>query len=237
MDFDGGDFECEDYDPFQEDENTLGFAEEGTDVLAGGPMISCGNATAEALSVEQYQVPAVRVVNCVVAFYTGCQLDLRLVTVSTRNVEYNPRKLNAAVVRFVDPRLTASVFPNGRVTLAGRASLPAIKKTAKTLAKLLQKSGHPEVTFNNFKICTLVCTANCGFPVRLENIAQDHGPFCSYEPEIFCGLVYRFNPRPELKATALIFVSGRMVISGCTSPRDANEVFHSLYAVLYRYRA
>jgi transcription initiation factor TFIID TATA-box-binding protein len=38
-----------------------------------------------------------------------------------------------------------------------------------------------------------------------------HNKFCSYEPEIFPGLVYRMM---EPKIVLLIFVSGKIVLTG-----------------------
>lgn len=238
-DFGADFFENEDYGAFLEDDgDTFGDGQITTMTEGVGAAVSrVDNTTAGALEEGvDIVLPPVKVVNCVVAFHTDCEIDLRLITVSARNVEYNPRKLNAAILRYISPRVTSTIFPSGRVTLCGRAPLAEMKKRAKVTAKLIQKAGHPEARFTDFKVNTLICTAYCGFSVRLENLAQDHASFCSFEPEIFCGVIYRYNPSASLKATVLIFVSGRLVICGCKQPEVAQEIFKALYAVLYQYR-
>lgn len=49
------------------------------------------------------------------------------------------------------------------------------------------------------------------FPIDLEHIANKYGEFCSYEPEVFPGLVYRMM---DPKIVFLIFVSGKIVLTG-----------------------
>lgn len=198
----------------------------------------CKNATASALEVADYELPPVSVKNLIAGFNTGCDLDLRLITVAARNVEYNPKKQNAAIVRLQAPyRATCMIFPSGRVSVTGIKVPEDAKKVAKIVCRLIQRAGHPDATFRRFKIESLVCSAACGFPVRLENLAQDHGRFATYEPEIFCGLVYRYQISQSVKASILVFVSGKIIITGCKKPSEADDVFKNLYAVLYQYRA
>ncbi|KAL8454931.1 hypothetical protein Emag_001297 [Eimeria magna] len=77
--------------------------------------------------------------------------------------------------------------------------------------------GASSIRLTQFAVENIVATADCGLPVRLEGLAFDHKEFCSYEPELFAGLVYRYSPTPSLKAVLLIFVSGKVVITGMRS--------------------
>jgi hypothetical protein len=62
-----------------------------------------------------------------------------------------------------------------------------------------------------FRIQNMVATGDCGWPIRLEGLADEHSKFSSYEPELFPGLIYRMEaPRMVL----LIFVSGKVVVTG-----------------------
>ena len=68
----------------------------------------------------------------------------------------------------------------------------------------------------------MVGSCDVKFPIRLEGLVLTHGQFCSYEPELFPGLIYRMvKPRIVL----LIFVSGKVVLTGqlltktCTIPK------------------
>lgn len=49
------------------------------------------------------------------------------------------------------------------------------------------------------------------FPIDLEKISEQHIDYCSYEPEVFPGLIYRLM---EPKLVILIFVSGKIIITG-----------------------
>ncbi|KAL8453133.1 hypothetical protein Emed_001003 [Eimeria media] len=91
------------------------------------------------------------------------------------------------------------------------------------------------IRLTQFAVENIVATADCGLPVRLEGLAFDHKEFCSYEPELFAGLVYRYSPTPSLKAVLLIFVSGKVVITGCKSASEIQEVYSSFYPVLLKY--
>ena len=81
---------------------------------------------------------------------------------------------------------------------------------ARKFAKIVQKIGF-EVRFLNFKIQNCVGSTDVKFPIRLEGLASEHESFCSYEPELFPGLVYRML---DPKVVLLIFVSGKVVLTG-----------------------
>lgn len=63
----------------------------------------------------------------------------------------------------------------------------------------------------------MIGTTDVGFPIRLEGIVFNHAKFASYEPELFPGLIYRML---EPKVVLLIFVSGKVVITGAKEDRD-----------------
>ena len=74
----------------------------------------------------------------------------------------------------------------------------------------MQKLGFP-AAFKDFKVQNIVASADVRFPVRLEGLAYSHGFFCSYEPELFPGLIYRMK---SPKVVLLVFVSGKVVLTG-----------------------
>lgn len=60
-----------------------------------------------------------------------------------------------------------------------------------------------------------------------------HGQFSSYEPELFPGLIYRMvKPRLVL----LIFVNGKIVITGAKSRQELKEAFDNIYPILRSFR-
>ena len=109
----------------------------------------------------------------------------------------------------------------------------------------------------------IVGSVDVKFPIRLEGLAFAHGHFsrcvctmytategcwCSYEPELFPGLIYRMkNP----KIVLLIFVSGKVVLTGAKvrcvgwqqliafgaqERNDTYQAFEKIYPVLKEYR-
>ncbi len=63
----------------------------------------------------------------------------------------------------------------------------------------------------DFKIQNIVGSIDVKFSIRLEYFHTCHSQFCSYEPELFPGLIYRML---KPKVVLLIFVSGKVVITG-----------------------
>ena len=79
----------------------------------------------------------------------------------------------------------------------------------------------------------MIGTLDLGFPIRLEGIVYDHAKFASYEPELFPGLIYRcLSP----KVVLLIFVSGKVVITGAKDEGDMARVMEKMFPVLEEYK-
>jgi transcription initiation factor TFIID TATA-box-binding protein len=97
----------------------------------------------------------------------------------------------------------------------------------------LLKVGFKPQEHVDFKIQNMVGTADVGFPIRLEGLVYVHSSFASYEPELFPGLIYRLaSPR----VVFLIFVSGKIVITGAKTEREMTDAFTKLYPVLLEFR-
>ena len=90
-----------------------------------------------------------------------------------------------------------------------------------------------KVTFKDFRISNMVAVANCEFPIRLEGLALSHIKFSSYEPELFPGLIYRMK---QPKIVLLIFVSGKVVLTGGKVRQEIFTAFEQIYPVLQEFR-
>jgi transcription initiation factor TFIID TATA-box-binding protein len=80
-----------------------------------------------------------------------------------------------------------------------------------------------------------VGSIDVGFCLRLESFhsSMDHSQFSSYEPDLFPGLIYRLL---EPKVVLLIFVSGKVVITGAKFRSDINKAFEKMYFVLKTFK-
>lgn len=104
---------------------------------------------------------------------------------------------------------------------------------------LIIRINNPKCTALIFKSGRIMLTGtkNKTDSVRLEMLAHDHKEYCNYEPELFAGLVYRYKPTSNLKSVILIFVSGKIIITGCKSLQKLNTVFQDIYNVLVQYKS
>ncbi|CAD7967518.1 unnamed protein product [Amoebophrya sp. A25] len=171
--------------------------------------------------------------NCVASFHLKCKIDLQEATFKARNIEYNPKKAPSLIVRQRDPRATALVYETGRVMITGAANPEDAKLAGKKTAKLFQAIGYKEAKFVNYQLENLVAIADLGFPIRLEGVAFDYRDQACYEPELFAGLVWKqWDPQ----ISCLIFVSGKMVMTGGKSTDDMYTVLDELYPKLFNYQ-
>jgi transcription initiation factor TFIID TATA-box-binding protein len=171
--------------------------------------------------------------NVICSFNLRQDIDLKTLAFRARNAEYNPRKVNSAVLRFRSPKCTALIYSNGKVMITGTRSEEEGRTACKKVAVIVSKCNHPNVRFADFKIENIVASTDVRYPVRLEGLAYEHRASCSYEPELFPGLVYRLL---EPKISLLIFVSGKVVITGARNREDIITAFKSIYPVLHKYR-
>jgi transcription initiation factor TFIID TATA-box-binding protein len=167
--------------------------------------------------------------NVVSTVSLGIQLDLKRIALKARNAEYNPRRFAAVIMRIRDPKTTALIFSSGKMVITGAKSEEAAKLGSKKYARIIQRLGYGHVKFLDFRIQNIVASCDVKFPIRLESLAHAHNQFCSYEPELFPGLIYRMITP---KVVLLIFVSGKLVLTGAKERKDIYQAFNNIYAVL-----
>jgi len=114
----------------------------------------------------------------------------------------------------------------------GAKSEQQSKLAARKYARIIQKLGFP-AKFKDFKIQNIVGSCDVKFPIRLEGLAYSHGAFSSYEPELFPGLIYRMK---QPKIVLLIFVSGKIVLTGAKVREETYTAFENIYPVLTEFR-
>lgn len=161
-----------------------------------------------------------------------CALDLREIALKAKNAEYNPKRFAAVIMRIREPKTTALIFASGKMVCTGARSEDESKTAAKQYARIIKKLGFP-VKFSEFKIQNIVGSCDVKFPIRLEGLSNEHSRFCNYEPEMFPGLIYRMI---KPKIVLLIFVSGKLVLTGAKERNDIFEAFKKIYPVLLTYK-
>jgi len=161
-----------------------------------------------------------------------CKLDLKTIALNARNTEYNPKRFAAAIMKIRNPKTTALIFSSGKMVCTGAKSEEDSKKGAKKYAKTIKNMGF-DVKFTDFKVQNIVASADVGFAIRLESLSHKHADFCQYEPEIFPGLIYRiYKP----KVVVLIFVSGKIVLTGAKTREQIQEAYLNILPALQMHK-
>ncbi|KAF7715685.1 TATA box-binding protein [Penicillium ucsense] len=170
--------------------------------------------------------------NIVATVNLDCRLDLKTIALHARNAEYNPKRFAAVIMRIREPKTTALIFASGKMVVTGAKSEDDSKLASRKYARIIQKLGF-NAKFTDFKIQNIVGSCDIKFPIRLEGLASRHHHFSSYEPELFPGLIYRMM---KPKIVLLIFVSGKIVLTGAKVREEIYSAFELIYPVLSDFR-
>uniref|UniRef100_A0A0A9GFM0 Tbp2 n=1 Tax=Arundo donax TaxID=35708 RepID=A0A0A9GFM0_ARUDO len=140
--------------------------------------------------------------------------------------------LQLRIMRIREPKTTALVFASGKMVCTGAKSKEHSKLAARKYTRIVQKLGYP-ARFKDFKIQNMVGSCDVKFPIRLEGLAYSHGPFSNYEPDLFPGLIYRMKTP---KMVLLIFVSGKIDLTGAKVREEIYTAFENIYPVISEFR-
>lgn len=179
------------------------------------------------------QLPGFVLQNVVATFNLGVDhLDLRAIALEKPFIEYNPQKFAAATIRIREPRTTALAFASGNMVCTGAKTELESRLAGRKYVRILQKNGIP-VSFRNFKIQNIVASSEVPHTLKLLELSRAFGPYVSYEPDLFPGLVFR-TTQPKL--VFLLFRSGKIVITGAKCRSEIESTFKSLfYGIIVKY--
>jgi len=183
-------------------------------------------------SQDKQETFHIQVQNIVATVNLGVTLDLEKISQTARNAEYNPRRFAAVIMRIREPRTTALIFRSGKMIITGAKTEADSKHAAKIYTTIIQKVGFA-AQFREYKVQNFTATCNVGFPIRLEGLLYAHASNATYEPELFPGLVYRMT---DPKVVLLIFVSGKIVVTGARSEEILGLAFEKIYTHLTEFR-
>ena len=157
--------------------------------------------------------------NMVSAITVNQKIDLKKFVKKVKGLEYNPERFPGVVYRIRDPKLAMLIFSSGKIICTGARSEEDIKKAVASLLKKFAEggikiSGRPKIEIQN-----IVASAKMNFKVNLDQLAME-SENTEYEPEQFPGLVFRLD---EPKTVMLVFRSGKIIITGAKTPKDADR--------------
>ena len=122
-------------------------------------------------------------------------------------------------------------FASGNMVCTGAKTEIEARIAGRKYVRLLQKHGIP-VSFRNFRIQNIVASSEIPHTLKLLELSQTYGPYVSYEPDLFPGLVFRTT---EPKLVFLLFRSGKIVITGAKNRSEIESTFSSLFYGIVRH--
>ncbi|KAF9032461.1 hypothetical protein BDZ89DRAFT_948179, partial [Hymenopellis radicata] len=167
--------------------------------------------------LEQQHITAVEgivpTLQNIVAVNLDCRLDLKTIALHARNAEYNSKRFAAVIMRIRDPRTMALIFASGKMVVTRRMSRGG-------------RRGPLRCSSDSAAFRWSSTLSSCRIRCQTAGILYSHGPFSSYKPELFPGLIYRMI---KPKVVLLIFVSGKIVLSGAKVNDRPSTAFNTIY--------
>ncbi|KAF8403991.1 hypothetical protein HHK36_012101 [Tetracentron sinense] len=203
--------------------------------------------------------------NIVSTVNLDCKLDLKAIALQARNAEYNPKRFAAVIMRIREPKTTALIFASGKMVCTGAKSEQQSKLAARKYARIIQKLGFPAkfkdfkiqnivgscdvkfpiklegLAYYHGAFSSAIIGESCAIKKFVEHLLtptfQDEMGYIyvmlvQYEPELFPGLIYRMK---QPKIVLLIFVSGKIVLTGAKVRDETYTAFENIYPVLTEY--
>ena len=169
-----------------------------------------------------------------------CSLNLRDIALQAKNAEYNPKRFSAVITKIKEPKSTCLIFSSGKIVCLGTKNEENSKKACRKFGKIIKSLGY-NATFKEYKIQNVVGSADVKFQISLmklycyllKNTSIKSKTLVAYEPEQFPGLIYRMI---EPNIVLLIFLSGKIVLTGGKSRNDIYEGFKKIYPVLVKFK-
>jgi transcription initiation factor TFIID TATA-box-binding protein len=166
-----------------------------------------------------------------------CLLDLEAVSNLLPNANFEKQKFAAITIRLGKPTCTVLLFTSGKMVLTGcKSLLDCILASQIVKSMLLQ--GFPGKIFilEDIKIQNIVGNALVKMLpneiLDLPRFYNDFNIYCTYQPNMFPGLIYRPTSLPIV---LLIFFSGKVVITGAKSMQDVYYSWNSILVTLQQY--
>ena len=163
--------------------------------------------------------------NVVASAALGQEIDLESVAVDLNDVDFNPEQFPGLIYRPETAEATCLIFRSGKISCTGGGSVGVAHETIQTAMEAFRELGI-EVSEVDVTVQNVVLDADLGETLNLEAIAIGFGlEDVEYEPEQFPGLVYRLGD-PDV--VALLFGSGKMVITGTKTRDEAEEALEAI---------
>ena len=166
------------------------------------------------------------------------EFDLEIISKIMPNATYDQQKFAAITIRIVNPVCTVLLFTSGKMVLTGCRSLIECYQASLEIVHILRR-GLLGVRFvlRCVNIQNIVGNVDLKLDtssetVDLEKLYSDLSVYCTFQKNMFPGLIYRANYSPVV---LLIFQSGKIVITGGKSTEDIFDGWKQLWPTVKKY--
>lgn len=166
------------------------------------------------------------------------KLDLRAISNLLPNAYFEKQKFAAITIRLGEPVCTVLLFTSGKMVLTGCKSVLDCVLASKQVF-MCMRLGFPGIDFilEPIKIQNIVGNAHVslkpGQQLNLGRFYTDFNIFCTYQPNMFPGLIYR---PAHMSVVLLVFFSGKIVITGAKCMRDVYDSWKHFHSLLQDYK-
>lgn len=167
-----------------------------------------------------------KIVNLLATTVFSDYLDLDDFSIST-GIDYEPDRFPGMAVKITSPKVTINLFRSGKVVCIGAKDEAHIGQALNQVWTMLKDHGQDVFDTYDYEIINVVVTHEMGTDLNLANLTLSL-PFAQteWEPEQFPGLIYRIGR--GLNSVALVFSSGKCVVTGSTTEDEARSAVEFL---------
>lgn len=151
----------------------------------------------------------------------GQEIDLQRLAIDLEGADYDPDNFPGIIHRLQGAKPTVLLFRSGKMVCTGGNSVTSIHDAFDATFDRLRTLGIPVDDSPEVVIQNLVMSGDLGNQLNLNAVAIGLGlEQVEYEPEQFPGLIFRVDD-PDV--VALLFGSGRVVVTGAESLKDGED--------------
>jgi transcription initiation factor TFIID TATA-box-binding protein len=168
---------------------------------------------------------------------TSAPLQLDRLKQIFRFSSFNRRKFAAVTLRLLRPNCTILLFTSGKLVITGSKSSSEALLSVYRIRRLLREvCVGQRFMVAGFEIQNVV--SHCELPVKegeildIEALYERHHVYSTYQSHIFPGLIFRY---PNLKVVALMFFSGKVVLTGARSLEDIDHGWEVIFGLVKQY--
>ncbi|MFC6907091.1 TATA-box-binding protein [Halalkalicoccus tibetensis] len=162
---------------------------------------------------------SVEVQNIVASTKIAQEVDLDALCQDLDNAQHSTGAVTCLTYRLQEPKIAINIHQSGKLIITGAKSVQDVYTGFYCLFDELRELHIDLLDPPHISIDNVVTSADLGQSVDLATVAIKLGvEQIEYEPEQFPALIYWLE---EPNAVVMLFASGKMVITGCTTKNTA----------------